>query len=82
VGSKFWLIIVDEASDYTWSIFLKTKCEQNRRIMEFIKLMKNRGTPISKICLDNSGENKNLKQLTKSKGLNITYEFTSPNTPQ
>jgi hypothetical protein len=42
--------------------------------------MKDRGTPVKYIRLDNSGENVSLQNQTND--LSLNFEFTSPNTPQ
>ena len=36
-GKKFWLLIVDEATDNCWSYFLKNKSEAGKKVVEFIK---------------------------------------------
>jgi hypothetical protein len=82
IGSKYWLLIVDDATDYTWSLFLKEKSNQYDWIVEILTSMKSRGTPVSSIRCDNSGENNYLTKLIKIKGFNIKFEFTSPSTPQ
>jgi hypothetical protein len=64
IGNKFWLLIVDDATDYTWSIFLQQKSQTTERITEFLQLMKSRNTPVSYIRCDNSGENNLLKKTT------------------
>jgi hypothetical protein len=78
--SKYWLLILDDASDMIFSIFLKQKSESPEHILAFINKMKDRGTPVKTIRLDNAGENVNLQNQTTH--LNIQYEFTAPNTPQ
>jgi hypothetical protein len=61
------LLIVDEYTDFAWSMFLKTKDEQYDQITTFIKHMQQRQTPVRKIRCDNSGENQSLQQqLTNS----------------
>jgi hypothetical protein len=41
-GSKFWLIILDDATYYTRSIFWKATLEQNQHILHFIQQMATR----------------------------------------
>ena len=36
-GSKFWLLVVDDATDMSWSIFLKHKSELSKRMTEFLQ---------------------------------------------
>jgi Reverse transcriptase (RNA-dependent DNA polymerase)/gag-polypeptide of LTR copia-type len=79
-NSKYWLLILDDATDMIFSIFLKNKSDSPEHIIAFLRKMKDRGTPVKYIRLDNSGENNSLRDQTKD--LDITYEFTAPNTPQ
>ena len=85
-GSKFWLVIVDDATSFTWSIFLKTKSEQVPRLMTFVRKMKARGTPVKKIRCDNAGENKSLQAACLAAGdpdvVNIVFEFTPRDSPE
>jgi uncharacterized protein with PIN domain len=81
VGSKYWLLVVDDATNYTWSFFLKQKSNTTQRLMKFIQLMKNRGTPIKKIRCDNS-ENNDLQRTTQETGMDIKFQYTAPGTPQ
>jgi transposase InsO family protein len=78
IGSKFWLIILDDCSDYVWSYYLKQKSESKTKVMELIKWLKSRGTPVSYIRGDNSGENNSLHKSLKQQGLNIKFEYTAP----
>ena len=36
-GSKFWLLIIDDYTDYIWSYFLSSKNELTEKVLEFIK---------------------------------------------
>ena len=81
-GNKYWLLIVDDATDMTWSFFMKNKSDLPERLVNFIYNMKERGTPVQKIRLDNAGENYALQQQCNKLFLQIQFEFTSPNTPK
>ena len=70
-GKKHWLLIVDEATDYSHSIFLM---DQN--------LGKKHHIYIKKIKLDNSGENRMLQAKADQENLGIKFEFTAPGTAQ
>ena len=60
-GKKHWPLIVDEATDYTHSFFLKKKCDMIEIMLIWIKaLLKKYHIKIKKIRLDNSGENRML----------------------
>ena len=66
-GKKHWLLIVDEATDYSHSIFMKKKSDVIGVMFLWIKnLGKKHHGYIKKIRLDNSGENRMLQaKLTK-----------------
>jgi hypothetical protein len=81
-GSKYLFLILDDASDYVCSIFLEHKSYQNHCILDFLSSLKARNTQVSTIRCDNLGENNALNALLKAEGYNITFEFTSPSTPQ
>ena len=83
-GSKFWLGCVDDATDQTWSSFLKQKSDMPKVMMVFLRKMKTRGTPVKYIRCDNAGENVDLKnKLQQSADLNdIEFEFTARDSPQ
>ena len=39
-GSKFWLLIIDDATDYCWSYFMKKKNETSQMVRFLIKHLK------------------------------------------
>ena len=60
-GKKHWLIIVDEATDYTHNSFLEKKSDLVKIMILWIKtIFMNYHIRIKKIILDNSGENRIL----------------------
>jgi hypothetical protein len=79
---RFWLLIVDEATDMKWSYFVKSKSSQVGVLLSFIRGMMNDGKKIKFIRCDNAGENESLKQKTEEEGMNIKFEFTARKTPQ
>ena len=82
-GNKYWVLIVDEATRYKKSFFIKKKSDQNGPIIDWIKDLKAKHNIVVKtIRCDNSGENSVLKKLCESEGLGIEFEFTAPGTPQ
>jgi hypothetical protein len=82
-GSKFWLLIVDEATDYSWSFFLKAKSETPKRMAELIGDLKTKYNKLVKFLrCDGAGENKKTDELLKTKNFGITFEYTAPGTPQ
>ena len=82
-GKRHWLIVVDEFSDCSHSFFLKRKNDQIELFPDWIKELKAKyGIDIKYIRLDNSGENKGLKDECEKQNLGIIFEFTAPGTPQ
>ena len=82
-GKRHWLIVVDEFSDCSHSVFLKRKSDQMELFPIWIKELKAKyGIDIKYIRLDNSGENKGLKDECDKQNLGIIFEFTAPGTPQ
>ena len=82
-GKRHWLIVVDEFSDCSHSFFLRRKSDQIDLFPNWIKELKAKyGIDIKYIRLDNSGENKSLKDECEKQNLGIIFEFTAPGTPQ
>ena len=81
-GSRFWVLIVDDYTDYCWSIFLKAKSDLKVKVMTLLTDLKIAGVNIKFIRCDDSGENKTLFEECRSKGYGIKFEFSGPQTPQ
>lgn len=81
-GSKFWLLIVDEATDVCWSFFLMRKSDLSENMLALTQTSSTQGHVVNFLRCDNAGENTTLEALTIRKGMNITHEFTAPGTPQ
>ena len=82
-GNKHWLIMVDEFSYYTHSIFLKKKSDQIKILPIWIKgIAKKHTIEIKRIRLYNSGENKSQQKECDKQNLGIIFKFTAPGTPQ
>jgi Reverse transcriptase (RNA-dependent DNA polymerase) len=79
--AKVWVLIVDDYTDYCWSLFLKEKRELKEKMIELLTDLKIAGINIKFICCDDSGENKAFQKECKSKALNIISEFLGPKTP-
>ena len=80
-GIKFWCLLVDEVSKMKWSFFLKKKSDQINKLLPFLKDMKTQKA-LKYICCDNAGKNTSLDSACKTEALGLTFEFTSPGTPQ
>jgi hypothetical protein len=82
-GTKFWLLVVDDKSDKSWSFFLKNKSDQGDTMLTFLKQMVKDKTPVSWIRADNAGENLTLQKLIEQDPhLKAKLEKTPRDTPQ
>ena len=82
-GRQHWVMLVDEATKYKTSFFLKKKNEQVEPIIDRIKALKARNEIQVKIIkCDNAGENKVLERESDKNELEIICEYTAPGTPQ
>ena len=80
-GAKFWLLLLDEYSDFVWSFFLHTKDELGDTVISWINDLSKVFT-VKTIKCDNAGENKDLQKLVKENKLDIKFEYSAPNSPQ
>ena len=83
-GNKFWSIVVDDATNIAWSVFLKRKSALPKKMIAFLHRMRKRGTPVKYIRCDNAGENVSLRdKCQEDKDLvEIQFEFTPKDSPQ
>ena len=77
-------MIVDEFTGLKFSKFHSTKKGMVEPLCEMIQKWKNIGIEVSKLRMDNAGENKCLDSRLSSKDwkFNIQIEYTASNTPQ
>ena len=82
-GRLHWVMLVDEATKYKKSFFLKKKNEQVEPIIDWIKALKARHKIQVKIirCY-NVGENKVRERESDKNELGIIFGYTAPGTPQ
>ena len=82
-GRQHWVMLVDEATKYKKSFFLKKKNEQVEPIIDWMKALKARHEIQVKIIrCDNAGESKVLERESDKNELGIIFECTAPGTPQ
>ena len=81
-GAKYWLLVLDEATGYAFSFFLKRKSDTGSTILKLVQDLQMKGKHVKKIRCDGAGENKATEQLLKANGLGIEFEYSAPNTPQ
>jgi transposase InsO family protein len=82
-GSKYYLVIVDDYSRFTWVFFLQEKSQTQETLKRFLRHAQNEfGLRIKKIRSDNGTEFKNsqIEGFLEEEG--IKHEFSSPYTPQ
>ncbi len=85
-NKKNWRIMVDEATGKKWSSFHDSKSGMVEPTCKLLNVLKSKGLPVRKICLDPVGENVNMEKWAKSVDWAILqpidFEFTSRDTPQ
>ena len=82
-GRQHWVLLVDEATKYKKSIFLKKKNEQVEPIIDWIKTLNARHKIQVKIVrCDNAGEHKVLEIESNQNELGSIFEYTAPGTPE
>jgi transposase InsO family protein len=82
-GSKYYLVIVDDYSRFTWVFFLQEKSQTQETLKRFLRWAQNEfGLRIKKIRSDNGTEFKNsqIEGFIEEEG--IKHELSSPYTPQ
>jgi transposase InsO family protein len=82
-GSKYYLVIVDDYSRFTWVFFLQEKSQTQETLKGFLRQAQNEfGLRIKKIRSDNGTEFKNsqIEGFLEEEG--IKHELSSPYTPQ
>ena len=64
---KFWLLIVDQCTDISWSYLLERKSDLVTTMIRYIKDLqdKHRKNKATIMRCDNSGKNKSFEELSK-----------------
>jgi len=82
-GSQYWLLAMDDATDLSFSLFLKSKDQTALAMISLIKdLCDTQNIVIKKICCDNSGENITFQAKAKKEGLSLNFKYTACQTLQ
>ena len=82
-GRQHWVMLVDEATKYKKSFFLKKKNEQVKLIVDWIKALEARlEIQVKIIRCDNAGENNPLETESDKYDLGIIFKYKAPGTPQ
>jgi hypothetical protein len=78
-GSCFWALVVDDYTDYYWSLFLKAKSDLKGKFLTLLTDLKIAGLDVKFIIqCDDSGENKDLFDECRSKGYTVKFELSGP----
>ena len=82
-GNRHWILLVDRATYFKMSLFVKKKSDQIEVVSKYVSNLKaSNNIQVKNIRLNNSGENKALEQECLRLGLGIQFEYTAPGTPQ
>ncbi|GJT37506.1 retrovirus-related pol polyprotein from transposon TNT 1-94 [Tanacetum coccineum] len=82
-GKKYILVIVDDYSRYTWTLFLRSKDETPKVLKEFLTMIqRNLQAPVISVRTDRGTEflNKTLNAFFKEEG--IEHQTSTPRTPE
>ena len=68
-GSKFWLLILDQCTDMSWSYFLKRESDLDTTMIKFIKYLRAKHDKKKATIMrcDNAGETNNFKIYLRRK---------------
>ena len=53
-GAKFWLLVVDEATDFCWSFFMKNKSDTTEHMITLLKTLQGQNINVKLIRCDNT----------------------------
>jgi transposase InsO family protein len=82
-GNLYCLVIVDDYSRYTWTMFLGYKSETSRIFKTFVRrAQREYNTQIVKIWSDNGTEFKNMNIIEWCDEEGVKHEFSATHTPQ
>lgn len=82
-GSRFYLLFIDEASDYRVVYFLKHKSDVFERLRDYERMVANKfGRNIKVLRADNGREYSNNATINYLKSHGIILENTAPYTPE
>jgi hypothetical protein len=81
-GAKFWALIVDECTDYCWSLLMNNKSDLKAKIHTLLTNLKIDSLNERKIKCDNAGKNFTMKKNPVLKSLDAKFKFSGPRTPE
>jgi hypothetical protein len=77
-GSCFWSLVVDDHTDYCWSLSLKETSDLKGKFLTLFTDLKIAGLDVKFIQCYDLGETKALFDECSSKGSNVKFEFSGP----
>jgi transposase InsO family protein len=83
-ANRFWLLVMDDYTNFIWSFFLTNKSHISSTLLPFLRqLQPQRELTVKYLRCDNAPEHiKFQKSLQQTTDLKIQFEYTAPNTPQ
>ena len=82
-GSKYILVLVDDYSRFTWTIFIRSKSEVFNRFKEQAPILeKSQNLSLKSIHSDHGTEFENKEFLTFCRKHGIEHNFSAPYSPQ
>jgi hypothetical protein len=81
--NRYWLLVMDEYTNFLWSFYMKTKDETKHNVINLIlDLHKDVNINVKFISCDNSGEDKAIQQaIIQVPKIKVQLEFTAHDTP-
>ena len=75
--------MINDCSDYPWSLFLKEKSNLAETTLGLVNNLKIKfNLQLQYLCCDNAGKNQAFKKTCKQEGLGIDLEYIAPGMPQ
>ena len=82
-GNYYGLVVVDDYSRFTWTLFITTKDDAYHAFKNLAKVIQNeKNSCISAIKFDHGGEFQNERFLNFCEKFGIKHYFSAPITPQ
>jgi hypothetical protein len=80
-GAKFRTLVVDDFSDYYWSLFLRNKSYLKTKIINLLTDLKISDGKVKFIRCDETGENRYMIDGLNVKCFGVKFEFSGSRTP-
>jgi septum formation topological specificity factor MinE len=83
--NRYWLLIMDEYTNFLWSYIMKTKDEQVSVIIKHVNMLQNKPkVKVKYIRCCNYGEYHDIQKYLRERSpkMRCKFEFTAPDSPQ